>query len=288
MENQNDLIPSKQSSNTLEHLENNSVDVVSVDSRESKVILCYPIISGNGGKHVATMLAHKYKELYPNKKVALIDFDFHHPHFIERFISGVSQHGIDNLLDYIDGDSLPKQLFLENMTTLKSGVDYLRGTKLGDKHIFICKSHIEKILKLLRSHYDKVFVSTSSSFDNAGTVYGINGADEVLLIAKNNFSNLRKIEEVYPDLKRLFFKERPMKLVINQYNDVTGFNLGNFITKHNVEGIGIIPYQVEMCDGANLMKNKLLNLNMDTKRKKERDLYKEILGKIVTIPTESK
>lgn len=264
-------------------------DVSNVDTLEPKIIVCYPIIAGNGGKHTAAMLAHKYKELYPNKKIALVDLDFHHPHFMERFISASSRHGIDNLLDHIDGDNLPNHVFLENMVTLKSGVDYLKGTNLGDKHIFICKNHIESILKHLRSNYDKVFVSTASAFDNSGTIYGINGADEVILIVKNNYSNLRKIEDVYPEVMRYYFQERPLKVIINQYNSVSGFSLGNFLSKNHVEGLGAVPFQAETCDAANLMKNKLLNVNLDIKRKRnERDYYKEILEKLFTLPTESK
>lgn len=281
-----ELVQKEENQNLLSQ---HKAEVSNVDTMEPKIIVCYPIIAGNGGKHVSTMLAHKYKEIYPNKKVALVDFDFHHPHFIERFISGTSRHGIDNLLDHIDGDNLPNHVFLENMITLKTGVDYLKGTELGDKHIFICKNHIQNILKHLRNSYDKVFISTASAFDNAGTIYGINGADEVLLITKNNYSNLRKIEEVYPEIMRFYFHEHPIKIVINQYNNVSGFNLGNFISKNPVEGIGIIPHQIETCDAGHLMKNKLINVNVGMKRKRaERDYYKEILGKLFTLPTEDK
>lgn len=293
MDNNNLLTPingvSSNDQNQLDHSLPNEVNVSRVDTTEAKIILCYPVITGNGGKHVATMLAHKYKELYPNKRVALVDLDFHHPHFIERFVSETSRHGIDNLLDHIDGDNLPQQVFLENMITLKSGVDFLRGTKLGDKHIFICKNHIEKILKLLRASYDKVFLSTASALDNSGTIYGINGADEVILVTKNNYSNLKKLEGVYPEIMRFYFKDYPMKVVINQFNETTGFNLGSFISKTDLEGIGLIPFQEETCDGASLMKNKLFGVNIDGKRKKnERDFYKEILNQIVTLPTESR
>ena len=137
-----------------------------------KLFVCMPVMVGNGSKYIATNLAHYTKKLYPDKKVALVDFDFINPYLAEKLSLHDNIHGIDNLTDKIDGNFLDNHLFTENMVKLKNGVELLKGTKLTHNLDLIKKHHIEKILELLRSLYDFVFIAVSNKV-TSGTVYGL-------------------------------------------------------------------------------------------------------------------
>lgn len=250
------------------------------DDSSKKIIVCYPIVTGNGAKHVATNLSHVYKEHYPEKRVALIDLDFHHDHMMDQQILGDNVHSIDNLLDKIDANQLTQDLFLENMITLKPQIDFLRGTQLKKDFVIICRHHIEEIFAHLRESYDKVFISVSNRHDNAGTIYGLNLADEVIMVARNNYTNFMKIDEAFEAIIRCYHKENTIKLVLNQYNPKSNINFGTWIMEHPVIALGMIPFDENAADGNDLTNTNLTRINKLRGGNKNQTAYEQILREI--------
>ena len=68
---------------------------------KAKVITVYPIVTGNGAKFITTNLANTLKEEYPDKKIALVDFDLKHPYLAHTLSEFDEVHGIDNLIEKI-------------------------------------------------------------------------------------------------------------------------------------------------------------------------------------------
>lgn len=230
------------------------------DRRNGRLFVCYPLLTGNGSKYSAVNLAHSYLQLHPDKKVALVDFDFHFPALFGEQTDHDRLHGIDNLIDKIDGGQLTQELFLENMLELKTGVFILKGTDFGVNHAVIQRHHIEQMMSHLKNAFDAVFIVTTNRLDNAGTVYGLHEADEVILIVKNNYSNYRYLDAELQKVKHLYHQDTPIKLMYNQFNAQSKYDFGDWCAAQGVEGIGAIPYDETTTDNVNLVVSGLSGL----------------------------
>ena len=231
-----------------------------------KLFVCMPVMVGNGSKYIATNLAHYTKKLYPDKKVALVDFDFINPYLAEKLSLHDNIHGIDNLTDKIDGNFLDNHLFTENMVKLKNGVELLKGTKLTHNLDLIKKHHIEKILELLRSLYDFVFIAVSNKV-TSGTVYGLFEADEIVLVAKNNYSNYREINKTLKLISNYKNDKSNIHLVVNQYTEISEVNFSEFVKDNIIKEIELVPYNEATFDNSNIEKNIIQSMSFFNKKK---------------------
>lgn len=244
-----------------------------------KIILCMPVLQGNGSKFTATNLAHYTKTLYPSKRVALIDFDINTPYLAERLAIQDTTHSIDNLTDIIDGNYLDFSLFEQNMIVLKSGVQLLKGTKMVGAKNLINKSHIETIISLLKENYDYVYISVSNEI-SPGTVYGLFNADEILLITRNNYPNYAHIERVLKLINNYKNNDSKVRLVINQYSDLSEVSFNSVIKKYNIVDTELIPYIPECFDHNDLDKG-LISGNFFKSKNKAQEPFETLINKII-------
>lgn len=244
-----------------------------------KIILCMPVIQGNGSKFTATNLAHYTKTLYPSKRVALVDFDINTPYLAERLSLQDTTHNIDNLTDKIDGNFLDSTLFEENMITLKNGVRLLKGTKMVRAKHLISKKHIEVIISLLKESYDYVFISVSNEVV-PGTVYSLFNADEVLLIARNNYSNYNQIERTLKIIDNYKGANTKTRIVINQYSEVSDISFNSVSKAYNVEDIELIPYIPDSFDHNDLDKG-ILSGKLFQSKNKAQEPFEILLNKFI-------
>ncbi len=228
----------------------------------NKIIVCIPVVTGNGSKYTAMNLAHYHKVSNPDHKVALVDLDFHLPSIFAQETSFDQIHNIDNLLDKIDGNQLNSKLFHENMIELPNQVDLLKGTALINNHPAIQRHHIETIFRYLKEEYDYTFVSVSNIDDNSGTVYGLHEADEVVMVAVNNYVNYLQIEDKLQLVRRYFHKHLEQKLIFNRYNEKSQVDFGDWIRENNIVVIGSILYDEKTMDGMDLSGTFLSRLNI--------------------------
>lgn len=249
---------------------------MSNENMHGKIVVTYPVAQGVGGKFVTTNVASVYKERYPEKKVALVDFDFKAPYLAGYLTDNDKIHGIDNLIEKIDGGFLDEELFMENMVKMDNGIELLKGTKLRNNHYFIEPKHIQEIIQHLRNSYDAVFVAISSVHDNAGTTTALFEADELLMVSRNDFTCFTLAENALEIVNHYKKEDVPLKWVYNQFNDASNMDFNTFIGENGLQVVGIIPFNKESIDNRDL-KGKAFNL---IKRKRQATPFDEVVDNL--------
>lgn len=240
---------------------------------QAKVIVFYPVTQGVGGKYVATNVAHTLKEQQPEKKIALVDFDFRAPFLAGYLTDNDKVHGVDNLIEKIDGGFLDEELFKENMVEL-NGIHVLKGTKLGKNHYFIGQEHIDEILHQLKSLYDVVLISVSSDSDNAATTSALFDADEVVVVSRNDFTCYSGFEGAM-DIVNFYKKEEAtLSFVYNQFHEASNLDFNPFVKDYGLKVVGVVPFKADTIDNRDL-KGKVFGGLM--KRKKQESPFDEIV-----------
>lgn len=243
---------------------------------KGKVIVCYPVVIGNGNKYIATNIANYYKQKYPNKGVALVDFDFKNPYLAGKLAIQDDIHGIDNIIDKIDGNFLDQNLFLENMIKLRNNVELLKGTKLIGNHRIITKNHIEKTLEVLKEAYDFIVVAVSCDIDNSGTVYGLFNADEVVMVCKNNFTNFKSMDRAINIIMNYKRTNSKLKLIFNMSQEGSDLDFTKHINDNEIEVIGAIKYDESTVDNEDLQGVSLASKVFKSKNKGQ-EAYESII-----------
>lgn len=244
-----------------------------------KIFVCMPIVTGNGSKYMATNLAHYTKTMFPDKKVALVDFDFKHPYLAQKLSLHDNIHCIDNLTDKIDGKFLDVSLFKENMITLKNGVDLLKGTKITHNTNLIKKHHIEKIIELLKLNYDYIFIAVSNEA-LSGTVYSLFHSDEILIVARNNYTNFNEAKRIFKLIQHYKGENSKINMIINQYSSVSEVTFGDYIKNFNINYVELVPFEEQTFDHNDLDKS-IIASKMFKSRKKYQEVFENILNQII-------
>lgn len=243
---------------------------------KGKVIVCYSVTFGNGSKYIATNIAHYYKQKYTNKKVALVDFDFKNPYLAGKLSIQDDIHGIDNLIDKIDGNFLDENLFIENMVKLRNNVELLKGTKLIGNYRLITRKHIESIIELLRKTYDFIVITVSSDPDNAGTTYGLFNSDEVIMVCKNNFTNLKVMDRAINIVTNYKRADSKLKLIFNMFQNNSDLDFSDYIKETDITVIGAVEYDENTIDNQDLQCTSLASKVFKSKSKGQ-DTYDSII-----------
>ncbi len=215
----------------------------------SKVIVFYPVISNNGAKFTAVNFAFAYSKRFKEKKIALVDFNLKNPGTGYVFLKGEKVTGLDNVIEKIDNMHFNEKVLIGNMFKINKNIDILYGTDRFYDYKNITEKHIETILNELKKHYDYVLVNVNSDSDNAGTVYSILNADEIIMITRNNHSNLIKLDYAFKLIEQYKNNTEPIKIVYNYYNENSNCNgeIGKIIKEKDVEVLGYYDY-----DGAGI------------------------------------
>ena len=218
---------------------------------KAKMITVYPIVAGNGAKFIGTNVAHYLKVAHPTKKVALVDFNMKQPYLVHALSTHDEIHGIDNLIDKIDGNHLTDELFMENMVMLKNNVEVLKGTKMIGKHKVFTDKHMKAVVEHLRNIYDYVVAVVSPDVDNAGTVFGLHEADSVVMVGRNNVSNAKSAFRALGIVNQYKKTSEPIKMVYNMHT-ANSSNLAEFIKDSGIEVLGLVEYDENAIDNLDL------------------------------------
>lgn len=247
------------------------------ENTQSKLTVVFPVTQGVGGKYIATNVANVYKERFPDKKVALVDFDFKAPYLAGYLTDNDKVHGVDNLIEKIDGGFLDDELFSENMVTLDSGIEVLKGTRLRNNHYFIEQKHIQEIIRMLRNSYDAIFISVSSLADNAGTTVSLFEADELLIVSRNDFTCYSLAESALETVKHYKKEDVELKWVYNQHFEGSNLDFSAIISEQSMKVVGVVPFNKESIDNRDL-KGKAFGGIL--KRKKQETPFDEIVDNL--------
>lgn len=98
--------------------------MLNYDNKKNEAIITtvYPVVNGNGANYIAMNLAYAAKKKDPHAKIAVVDFGFQPSLLGFQFVQDECYHGIDNLIDKINGGFLDEDLFTENMVMLKEDI----------------------------------------------------------------------------------------------------------------------------------------------------------------------
>ncbi len=219
----------------------------------AKIITVLPAIAGNGAKFIATNVAHTIKQDFPSKKVALVDFNLKHPYLGLALAEFDDFHGLDNLIERIEYGNLTPEVLFDNMKVLKGGVSMLRGTRMLGRYKSFTGEHIKAILSMLKESFDYIVVSVASEADNAGTVYSLLEANEILLVFRNNIAN----EHRYGMTVDMAFNYKSgagvVKVFYNQLSDISAVDIGRQVQSSGIEVAGVCDYEPEAIDNVNLL-----------------------------------
>jgi MinD-like ATPase involved in chromosome partitioning or flagellar assembly len=214
------------------------------------------VVQGNGAKYVATNLARMEKRNFKNRRVLLVDFDFENPFLAHEFVKKDSTHGIDNLLPHIHPSGVSEEIFLENIIQTRMDVDVLRGTQFIDKIKQFTKHHIETILKTAREIYDSIYVVISPRATNAGTVYTLFNADQVLMVLRNNHSNYLRMDKAMKVVEQYIRTDNPILLIYNFQNSNSKVDVTEKLKEYllDLKVAGILEYDDRSIDNVDLDK----------------------------------
>jgi len=240
------------------------------EKKDSKIITVYPASGGNGANYIATNLAYALRERDPYTRIAIVDFDFANPH-LGLSLTNDDIHGIDNLVDKINGDFLDKELFKENMIKLKDNIDLLRGTQLGQFNL-VKQSHLRTITEFLKETYDVVFIATSSETTDPGTAVGLYVADHTLVVSRYNAANAIHATKTF-DAIRTYGGQGDVGVIYNFYHNQNGLDFSDVYKDWPV--FGTIPYLPDTVDNNNLSGNALVSVKK--KKNPAQAVYEEVL-----------
>jgi len=226
-------------------------------SVSGKIATITSAVQGNGSKYLATNLAFDIKKRKKDKRVLLIDFDFDNPFLAYPFVSHDEVHGIDNLVNSITENEVSDELFLENIIETSVGVHVLRGTRFIEKPKMFSQQKIGVILKKAKQLYDHTYVVVNCKANNAGTIVSLMETDQVILVLRNNHSNLMRVERALKLIQQ-YSSVNEIKVVYNFKNVHIDVDINSKFESYPVKILGVLEYEEKGIDNLNLMKKDSL------------------------------
>lgn len=245
--------------------------------RNAKVITVYPIAGGNGASYLTVQIARELRQVEKYRKIAIVDFDFDAPVLAEGLHED-DVHGIDMLVDKLNGSILTNESFLENMVQLKDDIHLLRGSQLGHRFPFVLQEHLDAIMAKLREEYDYIIVAAGSDATNGGTPSALFHADHVVVVGRFTQKNEWRLKDALATLKA-YRQTDAITLVYNLYEGQNKLDFSQRIPKEWTVA-GLIDYDASTID------NKPSGLKLAKGKKKEntKETYKKLIATLVTPP----
>lgn len=251
--------------------------------KNGDIIVCYPILQGNGSKYTATNLADAIKSKDRSTSVALIDLDFKAP-YLAGYLSGHDTvHTIDNLIERLDGGFLDEEAIKDNMVELKNGVELLKGTKLKNTDYFIKQEHIRQILVMLRKMYDVIIVAVSSGNDSLSTMVAMLSSDHIILVGRNDFSNYVSLESEIKFVQNYASNEEKVKLIFNMYDPDSDLDFQPILSEVGVPLVAWIPFDKNTINNRHIDSGKVVGKFLKSRR--ESTPYDELIDLLFTEST---
>ncbi|MBG9693066.1 hypothetical protein ABD91_20115 [Lysinibacillus sphaericus] len=227
-----------------------------------KVLAVMSVIPGNGAKFAATNLAKLFAEdVEDDEKVLLIDFDFDYPYLGGGIIDGDdSERTVDDIFPLLT------EVLEENVRILKdlvvetniSNVDLIKGTKYAGLTKFIQPEQIQWTIEAAREIYEKVIIVISPSASNVGTLYTLMKAEQIVLVARQNHSNVEHMYDVMRIIRQYSSLSESVKIVYNYDSSVLDIDFSEVFERSfvPVEVVGALSFDVTAVDNKDLIEQK--------------------------------
>ena len=217
-----------------------------------KIYHVMSLIPQNGAKYVTVNLGFFTKKRKKDSEVLLIDLDFDNP-TLGYFYTKDSVYSIDNLVPV--KNDLKKNTFKNNITKTSLGFDILKGSSVKSNN-YISSNLVATVLNLAKEIYDYVFVVTQSDLKNSNVAITLLNADEVILVLKNNYSNLVKSTGFLQEIQPFIRKESHLNMILNYKDYRNEVNISEIIKESNnemnINYLGVLDYDAKSTDNLNL------------------------------------
>ena len=226
-----------------------------------RIITVMPVTVGAGGKYMATSIAYGLRRKHndPRTKIALVDFDLHNPYLAASQISDATasakdMRGVDSLLEKISSNTLTDGLFMDNMIKIEGQFDVLRGTRMPERYDIFLREHIETMIRKLKTLYTYVVICCSPTIDNAGTVFSLVHADDIVLVSRMNSECYLNFDRAIDYIKQCKNNKNRVNVVFNYRTGQYDLNFDKKIYNHQEDMVvcGDMKYYPFATDNQNI------------------------------------
>lgn len=227
-----------------------------------KVLAVMSVVPGNGAKFVASNLAYLFAEdVEEDEKIVLLDFDFNYPYLAKGIVDGESdERTIDDLFPLLTENLEENVQILKDLVveTNVLNVDLIKGTKYAGLTKFIQPEQIQWTIEAASKIYEKVIVVISPSVSNVGTLYSLMKAEQLVLVARQNHSNVEQVYDVMRIVRQYSTLNEPVKVVYNYDSTVLDIDFSEAFERSlvPVEVVGVLSFDAAAIDNNDLIERK--------------------------------
>ncbi|MCJ7691103.1 MAG: response regulator [Clostridiaceae bacterium] len=212
---------------TYEKYKNKAIKAANFEEGQSTAkIITYFSSKGGVGKSIlalnsAVALGHEY-----HKKTLLIDIDLQ----FGDISMLVNQYAEKTILDVIEDGQLDSYENIKPyLYEYNENLDILFAPTKPEAAEYIGKDSIEKMMKILKKHYDVIIIDTGINF-NDSTLYMLDISEIVLFVATMEIVALKNTKLGLGVMQSLGYDKNKVKLIINSFTTKYG------ISKTEIEG----------------------------------------------------
>lgn len=223
-------------------------------------------VPGNGAKFVATNLAVASNVLNKEKKVLLIDFDLNNPTLGRLFYEGNKKDSFNIIIDeLLKKGTTSVECLKEAIYSTEKGFDILIGRNVDEIDYYndIPLEGYENLFNMLDNIYDYIFVVINKEPDNIVTVATLANVNNVVIVGRNNYSNLIAINRTMKII-RTYTNNAMIYYLTNMFEDNKN-SLSKTKELKNVKILGNIKYGYSAVDNRNLKNNLYSKLNSNNR-----------------------
>jgi MinD-like ATPase involved in chromosome partitioning or flagellar assembly len=236
------------------------------------LILLSSIVQGNGSKYATVNIAYELLKILEKKeknKILLIDFDIECPTlgmslYLKSKKSDLQElkSGIDDIVEKINLNILNQEIFLDTCTNIDIGLRtniplyILKGTNVIGKYKAFTKEVVEKIISYAKNSFDYVFVVSNNKSNNAGLIFSLNESNEIIILAKNNYSNIENFDKTMSLFNQYKNKDSKISILYN-YGSNPKCDIGAKVLNYEISSLGILEYNDKDVDNLNLTQKSI-------------------------------
>lgn len=205
-------------------------------ARNAKIVTFFSS-KGGVGKSVLSLNSAVSLSKPGDKKILLMDMDL----LFGDISMLVNQFSGKNILDMIDDNQMDTY---ENMKPYlyeyRENLHMLFAPQKPEAAEYISKDTIEKIIKVLKAHYDLIIVDTGVNFsDNTLCILDI--SEIILFISTMEIVSLKNSKLGFGVMKSLGYDKDKVKLVVNRFNTSYGISKSDLESAFKDELLLAIP-----------------------------------------------